>query len=115
MTGVGLYQLLRWRQVAAEVDLLMAGSIGLQDLAIPLADLYTLGFLDGRASLAPVLAEVESAADRYYRQAYDPSARRQVQALIPYAQLCRIRGQDRRAAAVEESLARRLTASTEVS
>ena len=115
MTGPGSSHFLRWRQVASDVDSLMAGSIGLQDLAVPLADFYSLGFLDGRASLAPALAEAERAADRYYRQAYDPAVRRRVRALIPFAELCRIRGEDKRAAAAEESLARRLSASIQLS
>lgn len=54
-----------------QFDRLLAGGLGLQNLDVPLADFYHLGFFDGRASLASALVNAESAADRYYRRAFD--------------------------------------------
>jgi hypothetical protein len=56
-------------ELRCQVEALLEGAIGLQDLEQPLAELYNLGFIDGRASIAPLLAEARDAADRYYRRA----------------------------------------------
>lgn len=66
----------RW-ELRHQVRALLEGRIGLQELDLPLADLDNLGFIDGRASIAPLLAEAQNAADRYYRRAFDRDPRSQ--------------------------------------
>lgn len=88
---------------------LLLGRVELWQLAQPLADLYHLGFIDGQASLQQALAEAHSAADRYYRRAFDSRARRHSVPAISFAELCRIRGEYDRADAAERSLARRFS------
>lgn len=90
------------------VDLLLAGRIGLQDLDPPLRDLYNLGFIDGRASLSEALEAAESAADRYYRLAFDSAATRVHVPSMSFADLCRIRGEFDRADMVDARLVQRL-------
>lgn len=49
----------------------------LKDVRDWVADLYNLGFIDGRASIGPLLAETQNAADRYYRRAFDRDFRQE--------------------------------------
>jgi hypothetical protein len=98
---------LRRKQPRQQFASLLEGRVGLQQLERSLADFYNLGYFDGRASVAEALAAAESAADRYYRRAFEPACRRPVIPEMSFAQLCRIRGEFARAERVEEGLASR--------
>ena len=85
----------------------------LWSLGRPLADLYNLGFFDGRASLEGALLRAESAADRFYRRAFEPPHSSAHVPAISFADLCRIRGEWARAQTAEEGLARRFAERSE--
>lgn len=111
MSGLGRR---RWTSPGEQLVSLLEGQSGLQDLKLPLADFYNLGYFDGRASLAAALAEAQCAADRYYRRAFDPAFRPPVIPDVTFSQRCRIRGEFSRAARAEEALARRFDDAFEV-